>query len=480
MGRVVDRDAAGRALRVIGIHSDISEAKSADERIRQLAFHDHLTDLPNRRLMNDRLQHALASAARQHGSGALMLLDMDDFKALNDTLGHDVGDQFLKEVAQRLQRCVRASDTVARQGGDEYVVLLENLDNGPLAAVQAEKVAEKILQAIREPYVLDLPSVSGERQTYGYHCSASIGVTVFCDDSSSVDELYKRADTAMYQAKAAGRNAVRFFDPTMQAEVSERAAVANELREAVLKGQFVLYFQPQVDAAGRVLGSEALLRWLHPTRGVVTPDRFIAVAETMGLIQPIGRWVIEAACAQLVAWSARPETSKLTLSVNVSAAQFRDQEFIDHALSVLETTGAPPHRLKLEITESLAMSNVEDVIEKMSRMRSVGVSFSLDDFGTGYSSLAYLRRLPIDQLKIDRSFVRDVLTDPNDAVIARTIIALANAMGLEVIAEGVETEAHRRFLASQGCHGYQGFLFARPMPIDRFDEYLHASAACLT
>lgn len=472
MGRVVARDADGRPQRVIGVHSDITEAKAAEETIRRLAFHDHLTGLPNRRLLADRLQHALATASRRNSNGALLLLDMDDFKALNDTHGHELGDQFLKEVANRLRRSVLDSDTVARMGGDEFVILLEHLGHGEQAALQAEQVAEKILLAVRQPYVLQPPSVAGVPQTYGYHCTASIGVATFTDNSISADELYKRADTAMYHAKAEGRNAIRFFDPQMQLRVSERAALANELREGVLAGQFELYYQPQVDAQGRIIGSEALLRWLHPTRGLVTPDRFIEVAETMGLIQPIGRWVIETASAQLVAWSARPEAAHLTVSVNVSAAQFRDGHFLDHIRRVLDDTGADPRKLKLEVTESVAMTNVDEVIEKMSWLKARGVGIALDDFGTGHSSLAYLKRLPIDELKIDRSFVRDALSDPNDAVIVQTIIALGNSMGLVVIAEGVETEAQRLFLAGHGCHNYQGYFFGRPTPIDRFDALL--------
>jgi len=478
-GHVVDRDPSGSALRVIGIHADISEAKAGEETIRRLAYFDQLTVLPNRRLMNDRIDHALATARRQRSGGALMMIDMDDFKTLNDTLGHDVGDQFLREVARRLQSCVRTSDSVGRLGGDEYVVLLEGLADGPQPLMQAEAVAEKILQQIRDPYPLRLESVAGSPQIYSYHCTASIGVCNFSADAVTVDDLYKRADTAMYEAKAAGGNAVRFFDPAMQAEVSARAALANELRAAIAKGEFVLYYQPQVDGHGRVVGSEALLRWLHPTRGVVTPDAFIEVAEARGIIQPIGRWVIESACAQLVQWSTLPETAHLTVSVNVSAAQFRDKSFGEHVLSVLNTSGASPGKLKFEITESLAMTNVEAVIETMSVLRSHGVGWSLDDFGTGHSSLAYLKRLPIEQLKIDRSFVRDALTDPNDAVIAKTIVALANAMGLTVVAEGVETEPQHRLLAGMGCHGFQGYHFGRPMPIERFNATLRAPDPCV-
>jgi diguanylate cyclase (GGDEF)-like protein len=477
IGRVVDRDAHGHALRIIGIHSDITERKQVDEQIRMLAFNDHLTNLPNRRRLNDRLQHAIASASRHKQCGALLMLDMDDFKALNDTQGHDVGDQFLVAVARRIESCIRKTDTVARQGGDEFVVLLECIGEGEEAALQAKIIVEKILDAVSQPYQLELTSAAGKTHTYSYHCTGSIGVALFSDQSNSADELMKRADTAMYQAKASGRNAFRFFDLDMQEAVTARAVLDNELREAVQKSQFVLYYQPQVNEAGCMTGAEALLRWLHPERGVVTPDRFISVIETTGLILPIGRFVMETACAQLGAWAARPETAHLSLSVNVSAAQFLDDEFVGHTLKTMENSGINPRKLKLEITESLLLNNVESIIEKMFELKAVGIGFSLDDFGTGYSSLSYLKRLPIDQLKIDKSFIRDVLTDANDAVIARAIVTLAKSMGLDVIAEGVETEGQRQFLAGNGCLAYQGYLYARPMPVERVEQYVQVGLA---
>jgi diguanylate cyclase (GGDEF)-like protein len=375
IGRIVDRDSHGNALRIIGIYSDITERKRVDEQIKQLGFYDHLTNLPNRRLLNDRLQHAIASVSRRKRSGALMMLDMDNFKALNDTQGHDVGDRFLKDVAGRLQSCVREVDTVARQGGDEFAVLLEDLGEVGQAVVQAEIVAEKIKDAISKPYLLDLTSAAGKPNTYSHHCTASIGVALFSDHSNSADELMKRADTAMYQAKAFGRNAIRFFDPDMQAQATARAVLDNELREAVRENQFVLYYQPQVDEAGCMTGAEALLRWLHPKHGVVTPDRFISVTETTGLIQPIGRFVMETACAQLVSWAARPETSHLTLAVNVSAVQFRNHEFMDHTLATVERSGINPRKLKLEITESLLLSNVEGIIEQMFKLKAKVLGF---------------------------------------------------------------------------------------------------------
>ncbi|MDD5031091.1 MAG: EAL domain-containing protein, partial [Rhodoferax sp.] len=451
---------------------DITARKASADKFEHLAFYDSLTDLPNRRLLLDRLQQALASSARHHHCGALMLLDMDDFKTLNDTLGHDVGDRFLVEVARRLQACVRVGDTAARQGGDEFVVILEDLKDDTLAAIQAESVAVKIQHAMRKPYLLDLSLAGDEHSTRRYHCSASIGITLFRDNSVSVDELMKRADTAMYQAKATGGDTLRFFDPEMQSVVIARAALDTDLREAVQEGQFLLYYQPQVDAAGRITGSEALVRWQHPRRGMVSPADFIPLAEATGLILPIGLWVLEAACTQLAAWAALPAMAHLTVAVNVSARQFRHPDFVDQVLAALDSTGADPSKLKLELTESLLLDNVQDIIEKMTALKTKGIGFSLDDFGTGYSSLAYLKRLPLDQLKIDQSFVRDALTDPNDAIIARTIVALAHSMGLAVIAEGVETLAQQEFLAASGCHAYQGYLFGRPMPAAQFEAHL--------
>ena len=455
------RDAAGQPAQMACTAVDISDRKQAEAQIRHLAFYDALTGLPNRRLLTDHLQHALATGARRGGSGALLFIDLDQFKTINDTLGHDVGDQLLKEVATRIQLQVRVGDTVARLGGDEFIVLIEELSDQPgIAASQAEGVARKIMAALNRPYRL----TDNE-----HHSTPSMGIALFVHGQGTVDELLKQADLAMYQAKAAGRNTLRFFDPQMQALVTARAALEAGLREGILKDQFFLYYQAQVDGHGRLTGAEALLRWMSPLRGMVSPAEFIPLAEETGLILPLGHWVLETACAQLVAWAAQPEMAHLSIAVNVSARQFHHADFVDQVLAVLDKSGADPRKLKLELTESLLVSNVEDIIAKMGALKAKGVGFSLDDFGTGYSSLSYLKRLPLDQLKIDQGFVRDILIDSNDAAIAKTVVALADNLGLAVIAEGVEVEAQREFLALHGCHAYQGFLFSRPLPLAEFD-----------
>lgn len=455
-------DSQGGLVGVLGIGHDITERKMAEEEIKQLAFYDPLTSLPNRRLLLDRLQQALVASARHQREGALLYIDLDNFKTLNDTRGHDVGDLLLQQVAQRLVACVRDNDTVARLGGDEFVVMLEDLSENSLeAATQAKDVGYKIIASLNVAYQLD---------SYEHHSTPSIGVTLFSDNRQTVDELLKRADLSMYQAKAAGRNTLRFFNPEMQAAVSARASLEADLREAVQRQQFVLHYQAQVDGHGQLTGCEVLLRWPHPGRGMIPPAEFIPLAEDTGLILALGHWVLERACSQLAAWSAHAAMGQLTIAVNVSARQFHHDEFVDQVLAVLERTGANPCRLKLELTESLLVDNVESVIAKMSVLRALGVGFSLDDFGTGYSSLSYLKRLPLAQLKIDQGFVRDILTDPNDAAIAKMVIVLAESMGLSVIAEGVESEAQRDFLAEHGCHAYQGYLFGQPLPLAMFER----------
>ena len=440
-----------------GIGRDISKRKHAEDETQRLAFYDTLTGLPNRRLLMDRLAHAQVTSARSKRYGALLFIDLDNFKDLNDTLGHDVGDLLLEQVALRLVSCLREGDTAARFGGDEFVVMLEDLnENDADAARQAELVAEKILNRLNAPYEL----VGRQHSS-----SPSIGITLFSGSLLGVDELLKRADVAMYQAKAAGRNTLRFFDPQMQAAVLARAALDADLRMGLQREELLLHYQPVVDGRNRIQGYEALLRWRHPQRGLVSPAEFIPLAEQSALILGMGQWVLRTACRQLVAWAREPGTRELSLAVNVSARQFRQNDFVAQVQAMLDETGANPQRLKLELTETVLISDVEDAIRKMGALRERGVRFALDDFGTGYSSLSYLKRLPLDQLKIDQSFVRDVLTDPNDAAIVRTILALAQSMELQAVAEGVENEGQRQFLLDNGCTVFQGYLFGRPGPL---------------
>jgi diguanylate cyclase (GGDEF)-like protein/PAS domain S-box-containing protein len=464
----------GFVCNYVGTFTDITQRKHAEDKIEHMASFDALTDLPNRRLMLDRLARALVRSQRHAHHGALLIIDMDGFKALNDTLGHAVGDQLLIEVASRLKLCIRDGDTVARLGGDEFVVILEDLDEGEVAAVQAEGVARKILEQLGLPYGLKVVLDNQKQSQRNYSCTASIGITLFLQQSATCDELMIRADTAMYQAKKAGRNTLRFFDPDMQASVKARSDLEADLRIAVEQGQLLLHYQPQVDSSDRVTGAEALVRWQHPLRGLVSPAEFIPLAEETGLIEPLGEWVLKTACHQLAVWAASPAMAHLVLAVNVSAQQFNQSNFVENLLHMIAQTGARPERLKLELTESLLLKNTEGVIATMHMLKARSISFSLDDFGTGYSSLAYLKLLPLDQLKIDQSFVRDILTDPNDAAIARTVIALGQSMRLAVIAEGVETQGQRDFLQSSGCHAFQGYFFSRPVPLGGFENFVRS------
>ena len=448
----------------VAVARDITERKAAEDRIEHLAFYDTLTQLPNRQLLMDRLQQALSQSARHTQIGALMFIDLDNFKTLNDTVGHAKGDSLLQQVALRLSSCVRKTDTVARLGGDEFVVMLEDLGyNTKVANDKTRVVGEKILAALSEPY--DLAG-------YQHHGTCSVGITLFSQHQEGMGELLKQADLAMYQAKAAGRNSLCFFDPEMQAAVTASAALNTALRKGLFDHEFVLHYQPQVGRYERMVGVEALVRWQHPERGLVPPNEFIGQAEESGLILPLGQWVLETACAQLARWASRPETALLSIAVNVSVRQFRHPEFVELVMAIIEQTGICPHRLKLELTESLLATDIDVTIAKMGMLRTAGVTLSIDDFGIGYSALSYLKYLPLDQLKIDRSFVKDVLTDPNDAAIARTIIGLAQSLGLAVMAEGVETGAQRDFLARHGCESYQGYLFCKPLPIEELEVFM--------
>jgi diguanylate cyclase (GGDEF)-like protein/PAS domain S-box-containing protein len=463
--KVKSYDDSGNITGIIGVGIDITERKIAEDEIKSLAFYDPLTLLPNRRLLLDRLKSALSSSVRNEQAGALLFIDLDNFKSLNDTLGHDMGDYLLQQVAQRLATCVREGDTVSRFGGDEFVVMLEELSKNMIeAAAQTEFVGEKILAALNLPY----PLISGE-----YLSTPSIGATLFYGNNQSTDELMKQADIAMYQSKKAGRNTLRFFDPVMQESVMSYVALENDLRQAVAEQQqFQLYYQPQVDYSGHVVGAEALLRWISPERGIVSPGIFIPLAEESGLILSLGRWVMSTACTQLATWAKRTETAHLTLAVNVSARQFRMPVFVEEVLTLVEQSGINPAKLKLEITESMLLDNVDDIIAKMTELKKRGLNFSMDDFGTGYSSLQYLKRLPLDQLKIDQSFVHDIGNDLDGATIIQTIIAMANNLGMDVIAEGVETLAQKDFLVKHGCLHFQGYLFGRPVPRDDFDKMI--------
>ena len=449
---------------LLSVTRDISDAKTAEKTIRSLAFYDPLTGLPNRRHLMERLRQPLDADAPHSRSQALLLIDLDHFKTLNDTLGHQAGDILLQEVARRILACTHEADTVCRLGGDEFVVVLEDLSKtAEEAAAHAKAVGEKILTAIDQPCLLE-----------DHEClsTASIGIVVFGDRQDSTDAILQQAEIALYQAKAAGRNNLRFFSPALQAAVNARAALEEDLRQATKEKQFLLYYQPQVER-GRLTGAEALIRWKHPMRGLVQPNDFIPLAEETRLILPIGDWVLEAACAQIALWAGRKETAHLTVAVNISALQFRQPSFVEQVLATLRRSGANPDNLRLELTESMLVDNIEDIIAKMTELKSHGLRFSLDDFGTGYSSLAYLKRLPLDRLKIDRAFVRDMLVDDTSGAIAQTVLSLSRAMGISVIAEGVETEEQRGYLAGLGCYSFQGFLISRPLPLDKFEVFLH-------
>ncbi|WP_162256881.1 sensor domain-containing protein [Noviherbaspirillum sp. Root189] len=450
---------------ILSIHTDITDRKAAQREIHTLAFYDSLTGLPNRQLLLDRLEHELM-ASRRGSVGAVMFIDLDNFKVLNDTLGHDMGDLLLQQVAQRLSQTVREGDTVARWGGDEFVVVLGQIGKHSIDAVgHADTIAEQIRAALNTPFDLN---------KYEHHTTPSIGVALFQGLSVTVEELLKHADLAMYQAKAAGRNTIRFFDPEMQAAITARVAMEANMRRSLLDHDFLLYYQPQVDRDGQVVGTEALLRWRHPQQGMISPVHFIHLAEDTGLILPLGEWILETACHQLAKWATRQETAQISMAVNVSARQFRQPDFADQIIAVVNKSGANPRQLKLELTESLLLEDVNGTAEKMDQLRTLGIEFSLDDFGTGYSSLSYLRRLPFEQLKIDQSFVRDVLVNQEDATLVKTIITLGRNLGLKVVAEGVMTLGQFDFLDRCVCDAFQGYFFSEPLPPEDFDKFMVA------
>jgi diguanylate cyclase (GGDEF)-like protein/PAS domain S-box-containing protein len=443
---------------------DVSRRKTAEAEIQRLAFYDQLTGLPNRQLLRDRLQHALLVSRRAKRVGAVMFIDLDNFKTLNDTRGHYKGDLLLQQLAQRLTDCVREIDTVARLGGDEFVLVLEDLGGEAVeAATQAELISEQILAALNQPCELG---------GFQHIVTASIGVTLLDSQITGIDEVLKRADMAMYRAKAAGRNAIRFYDPEMQTTIAAKLALETGLRDSIKDNMFALYYQPQLDKDRRIIGAEALLRWRHPAHSQVPPSVFIPVAEETGLILQLGRWVLESACARLAEWAKNTDTAQLTLAVNVSAHQFRQRDFVSDVLHVVRQSGANPAHLKLELTETALVDDIDEVVSKITALKDEGIRFSLDDFGTGYSSLSYLRFLPLEQLKIDRSFISRIPGNANDVAVVQAIIAMGHKLGLSVIAEGVETEQQVTFLSAQGCNAYQGYLFSKPVSIEEFTAYL--------
>jgi diguanylate cyclase (GGDEF)-like protein/PAS domain S-box-containing protein len=457
-------ECSGGRHHVWSIVEDISEQKRKDRLIWTQANYDVLTNLPNRRLLLDRMPMSMAASQRSGQHGALLLLDLDHFKTLNDTRGHGHGDKLLIEVARRLQACMREQDSVARLGGDEFAVVLEALSRGATeAAIQSEAVAEKIRGELSLPFLLE---------GVVHHISTSIGIVLFQGQNPGPEDLFSYADAAMYQAKHNGRDCISFHDPAMQATLEKRSALEKGLRQALSRDEFRLVYQLQIDNLGRSLGVEALIRWQHPELGAIPPAEFIPVAEETGLILPIGRWVLKTACRQIAEWQAIPALAELTVAINVSARQFQDEGFVDHVKMLIEASGIPATRLKLELTESMILDKVEQSIGKMQALKDHGVRFSLDDFGTCYSSLSYLKLLPLDQIKIDRSFVLDITRDPNDAAIVKAILALAQSLGLDTIAEGVETDAQREFLEQHGCLAYQGFLYSRPQPAEALEREL--------
>jgi len=465
----VVKDSKGATVNYVASFADITKSKMATDEIKSLAYYDPLTNLPNRRLLLDRLKQAIASSSRSNTYSAVVFLDIDHFKTLNDTLGHAVGDLLLKEVAIRLAHCVRKSDTIARLGGDEFVVLLENLSDDPItSASQAKNMCQKILYSLSQPYLLDV---------YQHYCTASLGVTLFFDHKSSVEQIIKQADIAMYQSKSDGRNTFSFYDQKMQETITTRANMESELREAILQKQFELHYQVQVDRSGNPVGAEALIRWRHPKRELILPIDFIPLAEETGAILQIGQWVLEATCQQLRIWKLNPLYQDMTLSINISAKQLIQAEFITQVQDALQRHEIDPSKLRLELTESVMINDFDTIIASMRALFAIGISFSLDDFGTGYSSLQYLKKLPLSQLKIDKSFVEDIAVDKSDLAISRTIIAMAYNLELNVIAEGVETEEQKQCLMDLDCMHFQGYLFGRPMPMDKFEASLRKVTA---
>ncbi|MAM89624.1 MAG: hypothetical protein CME36_20180 [unclassified Hahellaceae] len=467
---VVSEYRRGHHHQYICMLRDISARKAHEQQINSFAFYDTLTQLPNRRLLHDRLEHARVANRRLNSHGALLFIDLDQFKKLNDTAGHHTGDMLLQKAADRIKSCVRDSDTVSRWGGDEFVVVLENLGEDPAsAAAFTEMMSEKIRCQLNKPYEL------GEFGEVSYCSSPSTGAVLFYDEEKPLEELLKQADLAMYQAKAAGGNRTVFFDPAMDAAVKARSEMEQQLREALQQQNFTLFYQVQVDADDRPTGAEALLRWQHPEMGIVLPASFLPLAEKSHLILPLGQWVLQSACTQLALWADQPHLAHLTLSINISPSQISDPNFEDIVNTALDSTGANARRLKLEISEPMHEAEIPAIRSKMIALESRGIQFALDHYGAGYSAPAHLKQLPIEQLKIDRLLVHELADAHSDVSLSRAIIALADNLGYKVIAEGVETRAHQDILAGIGCQAYQGFLYGSPMPADEFERALTPS-----
>ncbi len=458
-------DDDGNVHKIRGAGISINERKRAESEIEQLAYFDPLTNLPNRRMIIDRLNHELPAAKRHRYYGAILFFDLDHFKHLNDSLGHNAGDELLIQIARRLNGSLRAEDTAARLGGDEFIVLLNNVDeNQSLAVDKVRKVVEKIRRALLAPYMLE---------GHEYHLSLSIGITLFPQPDQSVNDLLKQADTALYQTKADGRNHYQFFRPEMQEMANQRLLMEKELHAALAEDQLQLHYQPQFDAEGRVIGAEVLLRWQHPEKGFISPEHFIPVAEESALILKLSRWVLQTALLQMTTWLQKGiMTPQHTMSINISPKQFKQETFVSEVSMIIRQYNLPPNTIMLEITENLLLTHIEKTIEKMQQLKKIGVNFSIDDFGTGYSSLAYLKRLPLGELKIDKTFIKDISRDSNDQAIIETIIAMAKHMKLKVIAEGVETDEQFEFLNKQGCYHYQGYYYSKPLEQSAFEAFL--------
>lgn len=465
-GQVVEFDDQGKPILVVGIMQDITEKKTNQLKIETMAFYDSLTKLPNRALLNDRLSLAIEHSKRSGQCGAVFFLDLDNFKNLNDSYGHQAGDDLLVVIAERIQAVICKDDTVARFGGDEFVIVINELDSDPVkAAVKAKSCAHDIRYAIGEKINIKLSNTDSE---VDYAITTSIGITIFGPEATEASELLQLADLALYQAKQNGRNDCAMFDPVMQKKFDYTTRLEKEIRQALIKHDFVLYYQPQYDVNQNLVSFEALIRWIHPELGLVNPGDFIAVAEESNLILPIGDWVLAEACQQLKQWESDPQFQHLSISVNVSAKQIWQKDFVTNVKNIVSSSGINLSKLKLEITESVLLGDINEIAEKLNDLVAFGFSFSLDDFGTGYSSLGYLKYLPIDEIKIDHSFIRDLIDDEMDLIMVKSIIDLGKNFGIKVVAEGVEKEAHFETLKKLNCDIFQGFYFSRPAPLSEF------------